>query len=122
MAMTLEARSIPGTKSSPSLGNYWHPLCMSEDVVEQPRSFTLLDEQVVAFRDDKGIAAFKDLCIHRGTALSLGSVADGRLTCAYHGWEYDRSGACVHIPSLPKGSSIPRKARAIVYPQRRSTG
>jgi hypothetical protein len=38
---------------------------MSEDVVEQPRGFTLLDEQV---------AAFQDLCIHRGTALSLGEI------------------------------------------------
>jgi phenylpropionate dioxygenase-like ring-hydroxylating dioxygenase large terminal subunit len=84
-------------------------------VVEQPRQFTLLGEKVVAFRDRDGVAAFKDLCIHRGTALSLGTINDGRLTCAYHGWEYDRSGACVRIPALPPGSSIPRKARAITY-------
>jgi phenylpropionate dioxygenase-like ring-hydroxylating dioxygenase large terminal subunit len=99
----------------PTLANYWHPIGLAGEVVEQPRPFKLLGEQVVAFRDSKGVAAFKDLCIHRGTALSLGTITDGRLTCAYHGWEYDRSGACVHIPALPPGSSIPRKARAIAY-------
>lgn len=99
----------------PSLGSYWHPIAMASEVVEQPRRFTLLGESIVAFRDTQGVAAFKDLCIHRGTALSLGYVTDGRITCLYHGWEYDRTGACVRIPSLPKGSAIPRKARAIVY-------
>src|SRR5712692_6748377 len=99
----------------PSLANYWHPIALADEVVEQPRQFKLLGEQIVVFRDAAGVAAFKDLCIHRGTALSLGTITDGRLTCAYHGWEYDRTGACVHIPSLPPGSSIPRKARAIVY-------
>jgi phenylpropionate dioxygenase-like ring-hydroxylating dioxygenase large terminal subunit len=99
----------------PSMGSYWHPLGLATEVVEQPRRFMLLGEPLVAFRDEHGVAVFKDLCIHRGTALSLGYITDGRLTCLYHGWEYDRSGACVHIPSLPAGGSIPRKARAIVY-------
>jgi phenylpropionate dioxygenase-like ring-hydroxylating dioxygenase large terminal subunit len=99
----------------PTLANFWHPIARSEDVVEQPRQFTLLDEKICAFRTDDGVSAFKDLCIHRGTALSLGWVTDGRITCAYHGWEYDRTGRCTKIPSLPPGSSIPRKARAIAY-------
>src|SRR2546430_15864053 len=99
----------------PSLANYWHPLCLADDVTTQPKPFRLLGEGIVAFRDEHGVSAFKDLCIHRGTALSLGTITDGRLTCAYHGWQYDRTGACVHIPALPAGSSIPRKARAIVY-------
>ena len=106
----------------PSHRNYWHPLCLSEEVTEQPRSFLLLNEAVVAFRDAPGVAAFKDLCIHRGTALSLGSIEDGLLTCPYHGWRYDRTGACVHIPALPPGASIPRKARAIAYRALESQG
>jgi phenylpropionate dioxygenase-like ring-hydroxylating dioxygenase large terminal subunit len=99
----------------PTLASYWHPIGRVEDVTEQPKRFTLLSEQIVAFRTEDGVSAFKDLCIHRGTALSLGWVRDGRITCAYHGWEYDRTGKCVHIPSLPPGSSIPAKARAIAY-------
>jgi phenylpropionate dioxygenase-like ring-hydroxylating dioxygenase large terminal subunit len=99
----------------PTLANYWHPIARSEDVVEQPKQFELLGEKICAFRTADGVAAFKDLCIHRGTALSLGWVTDGRITCAYHGWQYDGTGACVKIPSLPQGSTIPRKARAIAY-------
>ena len=98
-----------------TLANYWHPIARGEDVTDQPKPFRLLGERLVAFRDEQGVAVFKDLCVHRGTALSLGCVSNGRLTCAYHGWQYDRTGACVHIPSLPEGSAIPRKARAIVY-------
>lgn len=98
-----------------NLRSYWHPVARSTEVTDQPRRFVLLDEPLVLFRTDAGPSAFKDLCIHRGTALSLGTVMDGRITCAYHGWQYDNTGACVRIPSLPEGSSIPRKARAIAY-------
>jgi phenylpropionate dioxygenase-like ring-hydroxylating dioxygenase large terminal subunit len=98
-----------------TLANFWHPVALSSEVTEQPRQFELLGELIVMFRDAQGVAAFKDLCIHRGAALSLGWIAEGRLTCMYHGWQYDRTGACVHIPALPPSSSIPPKARAIVY-------
>ena len=94
-----------------SLENYWHPIARCGEVSDQPRRFHLLGTELVAFRDDDGVAVFKDVCIHRGSALSLGSVIDGRLRCAYHGWEYDRAGTCVKIPSLPPGSSVPNKAR-----------
>ena len=120
MSLVVERRSAPA--ATVTLANYWHPIATSDEVVDQPRSFRLLGEQVVAFRDREGVAAFQDLCIHRGTALSLGSITDGRLTCPYHGWQYDRTGACVHIPALPPGASIPRKARAIVYRARERYG
>src|SRR2546423_853277 len=68
----------------PSLANYWHPLCLADDVTTQPKPFRLLGEGIVAFRDEHGVSAFKDLCIHRGTALSLGTITDGRLTYEYH--------------------------------------
>lgn len=116
MSATAEAKTQQGNvRTRPTLANYWHPIGRSEDVTEQPKQFELLSEKICAFRTDDGVSAFKDLCIHRGTALSLGSVTEGRITCAYHGWQYDSSGACVKIPSLPEGSTIPRKARAIAY-------
>jgi phenylpropionate dioxygenase-like ring-hydroxylating dioxygenase large terminal subunit len=104
------------TVGLPTLAEYWHPIAESRDVTEQPRRFYLLETELVAFRSREGdVSVFRDLCIHRGTALSLGSVTDGHITCAYHGWQYDRTGKCVRIPSLPDGSSIPAKARAIAY-------
>jgi phenylpropionate dioxygenase-like ring-hydroxylating dioxygenase large terminal subunit len=117
----MSATAAPGRQAGvtrttrPTLANYWHPIARSEGVTEQPKQFELLGEKICAFRTADGVSAFKDLCIHRGTALSLGWVTEGRITCAYHGWQYDASGACVRIPSLPPGSSIPSKARAIAY-------
>lgn len=98
-----------------SLRNYWHPVARAEDVSDRPVSVQLLDVQLVLFRTGSGVCALGDLCIHRGTALSLGWVEDGTITCAYHGWQYDQAGRCVRIPSLPEGSPIPRKARTPAF-------
>ncbi len=97
------------------LSQYWHPIAIAAEVDERPRRCTLLDEHLVAFRTAAGVHVFKDLCIHRGAALSLGTTRDGRIVCPYHGWEYDGTGACVRIPALPAGHAIPNRARAVVY-------
>src|SRR4029077_20624517 len=107
---------IVAENEGPTLSDYLPPVAESKDVTREPRRFSLLDTEVVLFRDQDGApVAFKDLCIHRGTPLSLGSVRGDRIVCAYHGWEYDRTGACVRIPSLAAGQPIPARARAISY-------
>jgi len=98
-----------------TLASFWHPIATADEIRHTPGQFTLLGEKLVAFRDASGVVVFKDLCVHRGTALSRGCIRDGRLVCPYHGWEYDRTGRCVHIPSLPTGTPIPKKAQAITY-------
>ena len=62
----------------------------------------LLGEQVVLFRSEGRARAFRDLCPHRGAKISMGRVVEGTLMCPYHGFRYDGSGTCVHIPSQPK--------------------
>lgn len=39
--------------------------------------------------------------------LSLGRCVGGALECAYHGWQYDRSGACRLVPGLRGEGPIP---------------
>jgi phenylpropionate dioxygenase-like ring-hydroxylating dioxygenase large terminal subunit len=97
---------------------FWHPIARAEEVTDRPRRYTLLGEHLVAFRTDDGVSVFKDLCIHRGSALSLGQVVDGTLECAYHGWRYDGTGRCVAIPALEPDAPIPSRARAIAYQAR----
>ena len=97
------------------LRNYWHPVAAIDELGDKPFGVQLLDERVVVYRAKDRIVAFKDLCVHRGTPLSLGRIDDGTLVCAYHGWGYAADGACVRIPSLGPGQSIPAKARATVY-------
>lgn len=93
----------------------WLVACRSEDVKEKPIQVILMGERLAIFRNSKGVHAFKDLCIHRGAALSLGEVKNDCLVCPYHAWEYEDSGACVKIPQLPEERAIPRKAKAISY-------
>lgn len=106
----------PAPRAKPGLAHYFHPIATSAEVTREPKVFRLLGEDVLVYRTSDGPVAFRDLCIHRGTRLSLGDVtAEGNIRCPYHGWEYDATGACVRIPSLPEGASIPRKARAFAY-------
>jgi len=78
---------------------HWHVVGLSSDLTDEPLQVELMGERVVLWRQKSEILAFRDLCIHRGTALSLGKIEDGCLVCPYHGWRYDTSGQCVHIPA-----------------------
>lgn len=98
-----------------ALQEEWLVACRSQDVQEAPIQIVLMGERLAIFRNSKGVHAFKDLCIHRGAALSLGEVKNDCLVCPYHGWEYEDEGDCVKIPQLPEGKSIPKKAKATTY-------
>jgi phenylpropionate dioxygenase-like ring-hydroxylating dioxygenase large terminal subunit len=39
--------------------------------------------------------------------LSKGCVRDGKIACAYHGWQYDRTGVLVHIPQYSVDNKVP---------------
>lgn len=104
------------------LGKFWHPIARAEDVTDKPARFGLLNDFVVAFRHEGTVAAFKDMCVHRGAALSLGWLKNGNLVCPYHGWQYDTEGTCVRIPSRPANQPIPELAHAIAYHVREQYG
>jgi vanillate O-demethylase monooxygenase subunit len=100
-----------------ALRAYWHPVAYARDVGDQPRGVALLDVPIVVWRDAAGAAhAFHDLCVHRGTALSLGRVQGDEIVCAYHGWRYRADGACTAIPQLDDPTRVPARARAQAYP------
>jgi phenylpropionate dioxygenase-like ring-hydroxylating dioxygenase large terminal subunit len=79
--------------------NAWYGGAYSSEVTSTPLARTILDEPIVFFRDEDGVAsALLDICPHRFAPLSLGPVLGGRLRCPYHGLEYDSAGRCVHNP------------------------
>lgn len=106
----------------PVLARQWMALARVGDVAEAPVRAELLGEAVVLWRSDGALHAFRDLCIHRGAALSLGRVEGGELICPYHGWRYEKGGACTHIPAQLAGASVPTKARALTYACRERYG
>jgi len=46
--------------------------------------------------------------------LSLGTINDGRVTCAYHGWEFNGQGACEKMPSTPMCKGVGVRALQVV--------
>jgi vanillate O-demethylase monooxygenase subunit len=95
----------------PALRHCWHPVARPAEVTAQPRRFLLLGEPWVLYRADRRIVAFADRCPHRHTPLSIGRCEDDVIQCAYHGWRFDSSGACVGIPALGQGALLPPAAR-----------
>jgi phenylpropionate dioxygenase-like ring-hydroxylating dioxygenase large terminal subunit len=93
-----------------ALRRFWHPVMYSDGLGAGPRQVVILGEEIVLVRLGGEVRAFPDLCVHRGTALSLGRVEDGQLRCAYHGWTYGPDGVCTAIPAR-HGHSIPSRAR-----------
>jgi len=93
------------------LQNAWYIAAESRELGSKPLARTVAGVPLVLFRDAGGRAsALFDRCPHRNVQLSLGRVVKGKLQCAYHGWEFDNTGSCVHIPALPPEGHIPKGA------------
>ena len=93
----------------PALAQYWHPVAYAHEVTDKPVPLTLLGEKIIVCRLGNEVQAFADLCVHRGTPLSLGWIEGEEIICAYHGWSYNREGECTRIPSIPPEHPIPKK-------------
>lgn len=99
----------------PVLINDWHVVARSADVAEgQVRAARLLGEDLVLWRLNGQVYAWRDLCLHRGARLSLGWVKDDCLVCPYHAWTYNPAGQCVQMPAHPE-QKPPTRARADTY-------
>ena len=99
----------------PVLVDDWHVVAYAPDLEQgKPVGVSLLGEDIVLWRVGERVHAWRDLCLHRGTRLSLGTVRDDTLICPYHGWTYNENGQCVRFPAHPD-QTPPSKARAKVY-------
>lgn len=67
--------------------------------------------------------ALRDLCPHRGVALSAGAFDGEEVRCPFHGWRFGRDGGCRAIPSLvERGRITPEKIKVRSYPCREVQG
>ncbi len=87
------------------LESAWYPVATSAELKTKPISRLLLNQNLVLFRNSSGISALADSCPHRRAPLSQGQVINDGISCPYHGWEFDSSGRCKHIPSLLDNSN-----------------
>lgn len=81
----------------------WFPACPTVDVAK-PRDFVVWDRLqqsiVIARLDDGGIAAWHNVCQHRGARLlkESGHCKGGRFACPWHGLQYDLTGLVRMVP------------------------
>jgi len=69
----------------PLLINDWHPVASWQQLEAAPVLGTrLLGEDIVVWRCGDQALVWQDLCIHRGTRLSLGKTDGETLICPYH--------------------------------------
>ena len=101
-----------------ALARGWHPVAYVREIGAKPIAVTLMDRPLVLFRSGDGVGVLEDRCPHRNVPLSRGRCRNGEIECPYHGWRFDASGACRHVP----GAEAPAFARAAGFPVRLDHG
>ena len=109
----------PGRPAGRVLRQYWQPAALVEELqTNRPVvPVTLLGERLVLFRNDDGeMGLISRQCPHRGVDLCYGRLEENGLRCPFHGWHFDRAGACVEQPGEPAGSRMHEKITVTSYP------
>ena len=103
--------------------NFWFPVAYPDDLRDEPQGFTLFGENLVVARLEGEARVFEDLCRHRGSALSLGKIVEGReLRCSYHGWTYNAEGRVTRVPAKEELSPAFANVRLPSFPTLETSG
>jgi nitrite reductase/ring-hydroxylating ferredoxin subunit len=72
----------------------WVTVCRRQDIPAGRGWPVRVRDHYLALFDVEGtVRAVQNVCLHVGNPLDDGTVADGCVTCPWHGWRYDlRSG------------------------------
>lgn len=118
MSDLVDIAAAPGPAAELIYGD-WYPAARAGNIRRGERKTALLlgHPLLLGRRNDGRIFAMRDLCPHRGIPLSAGWFDGERVTCKYHGWEFEPcSGRCEKIPSLTGEDALdPTKIYAASY-------
>ena len=113
----LITRTSAGTAMGELMRRYWVPVLGSAEIAapDGPQvRVQILGEKLLAFRDTEGQPGLIDeFCSHRGVSLFFGRNEECGIRCAYHGLKFNRTGACVDVPSAPQ---VAKRMRIKAYP------
>lgn len=88
--------------STPLVMNCWYVAGLSSEISRDIISRRLLGTDVALYRTLQGEAvAVRNRCPHRSFPLAKGRLEGDTLICGYHGMQFDPSGRCTHMPSMP---------------------
>ncbi len=90
----------PDTPMGRLLRRYWQPVGTVLDMDKEPvQQIRILGEDLTLYRSrtgDYGLVA--ERCPHRLVSLEYGIPDALGLRCPYHGWLFDKTGACLEMP------------------------
>lgn len=115
----------PGTPMGLLMRQYWIPAFISSELEADgwPRRIRLLGEDLIAYRDTLGrVGVIDENCPHRGSSMIFARNEEGGVRCAYHGWKFDCTGACVDMPSEGEHSNFRDKVRIKAYRTQERSG
>lgn len=107
------------------LFGFWYVACPSAEIARgKMQTKTLLGQQIVFGRTSEGeVFALRDFCPHRGVPLSYGKFDGVEIECCYHGWCFNKTGACTKVPSLtPEDTVDISRIKTLSYPCREVNG
>ena len=112
-----------GTPGGEYLRKYWHPFLLSSELKDLPVPVRLLGEDLVVFRDKSSrLGLLHRHCVHRGSSLEFGIVAERGIRCCYHGWHFDVDGRILDTPAEPATSQRKNNLTQGAYPVREWQG
>lgn len=123
----IELKLLPptgkGNTSAARIPDAWYPVCRAAELRGgKPLATTLLGHPLAIYRGEDGRpGALLDRCPHRNVPLTTGRVAGDTLECGYHGWRFDREGACRRVPGLC-GEADTRGRRVAAHAAREQDG
>lgn len=100
----------------------WFVTCFSEELKPgDVRPLSYFGQELVMFRTASGEPRILDAyCPHMGAHLGHGGKVNGEgITCPFHAWTFDGSGACTDVPYASK---IPPRAKIECWSVREKNG
>ena len=98
----------------------WIKVAASADVTTRPSRVDVGGTPYTLLRgsDDGPPVLLSARCPHRLVPLEAARLADGVLTCPYHGWQFSLDGRCLRVPSMgdadvPRGAHLPDAPRVV---------
>ena len=101
-------------QNTPLVRNCWYVAAFADEVSRDIISRRFLGVDVALYRTLAGEpVAVRNRCPHRSFPLAKGRLEGDILMCGYHGMQFDPSGRCVNMPSMP---IVPSNANVRSFP------
>jgi nitrite reductase/ring-hydroxylating ferredoxin subunit len=108
-----------GTPCGEYFRQFWHPIYITRELQDLPVALTVLNEDLVLFRDLSGqLGLVHKRCPHRRASLEFGRCETIGIRCCYHGWHFDTDGTLLDAPGQPDAlkERLKQRIRLGAYP------